>query len=139
MREDKPPVTLDLTWQGELKFAVVCDGHRVLLDSAGAAGPSPAQALAFSLAACMAMDVVHILTKGRSTIQAMTVRLSGQRADDHPRRFVSFEAHFSLAGDLAREKVERAIVLSREKYCSVWHSMREDIVFSTSFDITPSS
>jgi putative redox protein len=107
------------------------------MDSAGKAGPSPIQALAFGLAGCMAMDVVHILTKGRAVIDSMRVHLSGRRADDHPLRFVAIEARFVVTGDMTGDKVERAIALSREKYCSVWHSMRPDIEFETTFEVAP--
>jgi putative redox protein len=135
MSADKPPVTVDLEWRGELRFAGSSGAHHVLLDSAEKAGPSPIQALGLALAGCMAMDVAHILVKGRSTIQSMTVSFTGRRADEPPRRFVDMEARFSLRTDASPDKVERAIALSREKYCSVWHSMREDIAFRTSFEV----
>ena len=59
----KPPTVLDLTWIGDLKFSGTSDRASITLDSAGVAGPSPVQALAFALAGCMAMDVAHILSK----------------------------------------------------------------------------
>ena len=106
-----------------------------MLDSAGegrtVADPGPGLALA----GCMAMDVAHILIKGRATIHSMTVHFTGRRADAPPRRFVDMEARFSFRTDATADKVERAIALSREKYCSVWHSMREDIAFRTSFQV----
>jgi putative redox protein len=43
-----------------------------------------------------------------------------------------------VKGDVPRDKVERAIALSREKYCSVWHSLRADIAFTTSFELEAS-
>jgi len=136
MGEPRPPIIVDLTWQGELRFTATSGEATIVLDSEGAAGPSPMQALAFALAGCMAMDVVHILVKGRSTIEKMAVHLSGLRAEEHPRRFTSIEAHFLLMGDIARESVERAIALSREKYCSVLLSMHPDIEFKTRFEVT---
>jgi uncharacterized OsmC-like protein len=45
--------------------------------------------------------------------------------------------HFALHGGVPEPAVERAIVLSREKYCSVWHSLRQDIDFTTTFAIHP--
>jgi putative redox protein len=137
MSTEKPPVVVDLKWQGELRFAGASGGHELMLDSAEKAGLSPIQALGLALAGCMAMDVVHILVKGRSSIESMTVRLLGARAEEPPRRFVDVEAHFSIRTDASPEKVERAIALSREKYCSVWHSMRADTAFRTSFAVEP--
>jgi putative redox protein len=135
MSTEKPPVLVDLEWKGDLRFAGVSGGHEVLLDSAEKAGPSPIQALGLALAGCMAMDVVHILNKGRARIEAMAVHLEGKRADEPPRRFVAVDARFTIRTDATAEKVERAIALSYEKYCSVWHSMRSDIPFQTSFTV----
>ena len=44
---------------------------------------------------------------------------------------------FVVTGDVPKNQVQRAIDLSREKYCSVWHSMRQDIVFTTTHDVHP--
>jgi putative redox protein len=48
---------------------------------------------------------------------------------------VKVELRFRLAGEAPPDRVRRAIDLSREKYCSVWHSMRQDIEFTTSFEL----
>jgi putative redox protein len=42
-----------------------------------------------------------------------------------------------VRGDVPPDRVERALELSRERYCSVWHSLRSDIDFRTSFDVAP--
>jgi uncharacterized OsmC-like protein len=46
-----------------------------------------------------------------------------------------FEVTGEAAGAVPADKVERALALSREKYCSVWHSLRQDIAFTTSFEV----
>jgi len=130
-----PPVTLDLEWEGDLRFAGRADGVALVIDAARAAGPSPVQALAFALAGCMASDVVAILVKGRAPLRGLRARLVGERRGEEPRRFVKIDLHFVVTGEVPPEKVERALALSREKYCSVWHSLREDIAFTTSFEI----
>jgi putative redox protein len=63
--------------------------------------------------------------------------LSGERAPAPPRRFVRITLHFQVTGGVPPEAVERAIALSREKYCSVWHSMRQDVELVTAFDLGP--
>jgi putative redox protein len=133
----KPPLVLDLDWQGDLRFRGQSQGASMILDSAGDAGPSPIQALAFALAACMSIDVVHILTKGRREPRALQTHLTARRMDTDPRRLSSVTLRFTVTGDVPEEKVARAIALSREKYCSVWHSLRPDIEFITSFDVVP--
>jgi len=132
----KPPTTLDLAWIGDLKFSGTSDKASIVLDSSGVAGPSPIQALAFALAGCMAMDLAYILTKGRHVYRALRAHLAAERADEDPHRIVRVTLHFTVEGDVPREAVERAIALSREKYCSVWHSMRQDIEFDIAFTVT---
>jgi putative redox protein len=131
----KPPTVVDLTWIGGLTLAGTSDKASITLDSAGLAGPSPVQALGFALAGCMTIDVVHILTKGRVSFRALDSHLVAERSPDDPHRIVSMTLHFTIQGDLASDPVERAIALSREKYCSVWHSMRQDIAFTVTYEI----
>ena len=97
---------------------------------------SPVQTLALALAGCMASDVVTILQKGRLPLRGLRAVLTGDRAPTDPRRFLSIALRFEVTGEVPVEKVERAIALSREKYCSVWHSMRQDIVLETSFTVS---
>jgi putative redox protein len=131
----RPPVTVTLQWKGGLRFAGPTPGGELVLDGDSAAGPSPVQALAFGLAGCMAADVVHVLTRGRVRPRGLRVTFTGERAEQDPRRFVRIGLRFDVAGDVPAEKVERAIALSREKYCSVWHSLRPDIELDTSFEV----
>lgn len=129
------PVEIDLAWEGELRFAARAGSQEFKLDSALTAGPSPAQALAASLAGCMAMDVVHILTKGRHPLKGLRAHLDGERAPDNPKRLVKAALRFVVEGNVSADAVERAIALSRDSYCSVWHSLRQDIAFTTTFEI----
>ena len=131
----KPPTVVDLTWIGNYTLAGTSDKASVTLDSAGLAGPSPVQALGFAVAGCMTMDVVHILTKARHSFRALRSHLVANRAPDDPHRIVDMTLQFTIEGDVPAEAVDRAIALSREKYCSVWLSMRQDIVFTVTHDI----
>ena len=133
----KPPTVADLTWISDLQFLAVSDKTSITLDSAGIAGPSPVQALAFALAGCMSMDVAFILTKGRFTFHGLRAHLSAERSPDDPHRLVSVTIHFTVEGAVPPDAVARAIALSHDKHCSVWHSMRQDIVFTTTYDVLP--
>jgi putative redox protein len=137
MANSSRPVELTVEWRGEQRMEGRAEGVEMTLDGSGQAGPTPVQAVAFGLAGCMGIDVVHILTKGRLEVKSLVARLRGERAADDPRRFLSFELHFALRGDIPVEKVERALALSRDKYCSVWQSLRQDIVLTTTFEISP--
>lgn len=135
MAEARPLISLQLDWQGELRFAGRSDGVEMVLDGDRQAGPSPVQALAFALAGCMAIDVLHVLTKGRLGLEGLRARLTAERAPEEPRRLVKVDLHFLVTGDVPPDRVERAIALSRDKYCSVWHSLRQDMEFTTSYEI----
>ena len=132
-----PPLAARLTWQGDLKFEASSGPQTLTLDGDRVAGPSPMQTLAFSIAGCMAMDVIDIVRKGRHTVRAMEAHFSGDRAEDHPRRFVAIHLKFVLHGEVPGQAVERAIALSREKYCSVSAALRHDISFVTSYEVVP--
>jgi putative redox protein len=132
----KPPTVVDLVWIDELKFSTVSRPD-LIIDSRGTAGPSPVDALGLALAGCMSVDVAHMLARGRRSPRAMRSRLVGDRAQEDPHRFLRVTLHFTIEGDVPADVVERAIRLSREKYCSVWHSMRQDIDFRVTFDLVP--
>ena len=134
----KPPTILDLTWDSDLIFHGVSADASMTLDSAGKAGPSPVQTLAFALAGCMGMDVVHILRKGRFDLRGLNVSLVAERAQEDPHRITSVTVEFAVTGNVPDAQVQRAIDLSHEKYCSVWHSMRPDIPLDVTTVITPS-
>ena len=70
------------------------------LDSEAKAGPSPMQALAFALAGCMAMDVVHVLRKGKNDLRGLRVDLTGARASEDPHRFTAIALHYAITGDV---------------------------------------
>lgn len=138
------PLQVELEWLGDLKFSTRVgsrppDQHPepppLVIDSAGAAGPSPVAALAAALAGCMAIDLVHILSRGRHPFTHVSARLQAERAETEPRRFVRVVLHFSIAGHPPREAVERALTLSRERYCSVWHTLRQDLDFQVMFEL----
>ena len=132
----KAPTKLEIVWTHDLIFEGKSGEASMVLDSAGKAGPSPVQALALALAGCMGMDVVYILKKGRYDLRGLKVSLVAERAPQDPHRVTAVTVEFTVAGAVPREQVQRAIDLSHQKYCSVWHSMRQDIPFTTHFSVS---
>lgn len=114
-------------WTGEgLAFEGGPDGGpSIVVDSDVQKGPSPTHMLLMSLASCMAVDVKMILEKSRVPIESLEVEAVGVRAQEAPRRFVSITLTYELRGlDEEHEpRLQRAIALSRDKYCSVLHSL----------------
>jgi putative redox protein len=136
--QPRPPTRLSLSWAGDLRFTGRAGDTTLVLDSQGEAGPSPTQALAFGLAACMGIDVVNILLRGRHPLEGLEVQIEGRRADAQPARFTAFALQFVIVGAVPREAIDRAIQLSRDKYCSVWHSLRQDIELAVDYECTTS-
>jgi putative redox protein len=133
----KPPTIAELTWQHDLVFEAASGIQRITTDGDSRQGPSPLQLLAVALAGCMSADVAYTLTKGRHAFRSLRCRIVADRAQDTPHRFVKVVISFVVEGSVPPDAVSRAIALSHEKYCSVWHSMREDIAFSTDYELRP--
>jgi putative redox protein len=130
------PLSAELEWQGESRFLARSSGVELLLESPAVHGPSPVQALVCALAGCMASDVALVIQRSRLAMKALRARVTAERAPTDPRRLLRVDLHFVIEGAIAKDRVEHALALSREKYCSVWHSLRTDIELHTSFEVT---
>jgi putative redox protein len=135
MSNAKPAVSAELIWSEELQFGATSGSTAIIVDGNSAAGPSPVQLLAIALAGCMASDLVDIIRKGRHPLSAFRATVTGERAPEPPRRLLKVQLEFHLHGSVPEAAVERAISLSRDKYCSVWHSLRQDIELTTTFHV----
>jgi len=99
-------------------------GHGVVIDGPPDIGGKnlgvrPMELMLLSVGACSAVDVVHILRKGRQDVADVQVEVKGERTATDPKVFTRIHLHFVVAGrGLTRERVERAVQLSAEKYCS---------------------
>jgi putative redox protein len=131
----KPPTVVTAEWTGELAFTIRAGDHTIVTDGDSAQGLSPVQLLGAALAGCMATDVAL----GRQPLKNLVVTLSARRADHDPHRVVGVELHFAVGGAVNQAQLDRAVQLSREKYCSVWHSMREDITLDATTSIDPAA
>jgi putative redox protein len=130
---------LTLRWQGDLKFVSGPEGPPIALDSSTPTVLSPTQALGYAVMACMGMDVVYVLQKGKLDLQALSVTFESTRAPEHPRRYTGIHLHFDITGDVPEAAVTRAIDLSRTTFCSVLNSLRRDIEFKTTFVVHPAT
>jgi putative redox protein len=99
-------------------------GHAVIMDGAPEAGGRnlgvrPMEFLLVGMAGCTAFDVVHILEKGREPVTGCEVEAEASRATEEPKVFTGVHVKYKVTGKgLSRDKVERAVALSHEKYCS---------------------
>ncbi|GGI09945.1 MULTISPECIES: OsmC family protein [Gottfriedia] len=128
-----------IKWDGKLAFSgITPSGHELKMDTAESLGgensaPTPVELLLNAVAGCTAIDIVLIIEKMRLKLTSFEVEVSGDRADEHPKRFTDIHLHYILGGELDVEKVRKAIKLSKDKYCSVAHSLNANI--SASFTI----
>ena len=123
----KKPVQLTLGWTGDLTFRVrLPDGRELTTDGGSRLGLSPVELLAAALGGCMAADVVHVLTRGRQPLKALRTHLTAERAQSNPHRLVRVSIEFLATGDIDPQQLDRAVQLSRDRYCSVWNSLRTD-------------
>lgn len=122
-------VRLDWSGQGLTFRGSAKGGPEVVIDSDGQAGPSPMDALLLGVAGCMGVDVVMILEKGRVPLESLSVEVEGDRAEEPPKRYTAIRMTYRMAGPGPehRAKVDRAVELSRDRYCSVLHSLRTDL------------
>jgi putative redox protein len=135
-----------LKWTGEGKLFAGRDsfGHMLMAGSWPAEDESwqewkavkPSDLLLLSLASCSAHDVVLILERQRQTLTDLYINVDGENAADPPYQFTHIHLHYTLSGEqLDPEKVERAIKLSEEKYCSVAATIRGVATITHSFEI----
>jgi putative redox protein len=100
----------------------------IVIDGDGEQGPSPMLSLLLAAAGCSGADVVVILNKMRVPIERLAIDVVGVRRDEEPRRYTGLRFRFTVSGnEIDVSKVERAVALSLEKYCSVVASLAPDI------------
>ena len=88
-------------------------------------GPRPKGLMLTALAGCTAMDVIRILRKMRHEPDAFSVEVDADLSEEHPRVYTEIRIVYRLKGKLDREKVEKAVVLSQDRYCGVSAMLKE--------------
>ncbi|MFC4768927.1 OsmC family protein [Effusibacillus consociatus] len=116
---------VNVNWHGKRRFEAKGDSnHPVVMDAkpdigGENQGARPMELLLMGLGGCTGIDVVMILEKMRLTVEELSIEIDGTRREELPQKFTEIHMKYVLKGpDLTRDKVERAIRLSEEKYCS---------------------
>ena len=115
-------------------------GHQVVIDGPEKlggtnAGPRPMEMFLASLASCSAVDVVMILRQQKQPLEDLLISVEGERADAIPAVFTKIRLHFEAHGAVAENKLERAVRLSAEKYCSVARMLLPEVVVEHSSEV----
>jgi putative redox protein len=140
LKEEEEKVQAKVKWNGQMSFTgMSASGVQIPIDASKEAGGQdsgarPMELILHGLAGCTGIDIISILTKMRLEVRSFYIEVDGTRADDHPKRFTDIHIHYVLEGDLPEDKVVRAIQLSKEKYCSVSHSLNANITASYSIN-----
>ncbi len=118
-----------LTWRKDLTFVgTTPQGYEIEFDANAQEGCKPTEALLLSLAGCMGIDIVMILQKMRVAVRGFSMDLTGERNQAPPQYFKAIDMVLHIAGkNLDSKKVDRAVSLSHDKYCSVYNSLRKDM------------
>jgi len=98
-------------------------------------GVRPMEMVLMAAAACSSIDVISILKKMRQPLQSFSVDAEAMRRDGQPATFSEIHLHYSLSGDLDEDKVEKAISLSLEKYCSVSKMLEHSATITSSYTV----
>jgi len=116
-------------------------GHAIVVDGAPDIGgrnlgARPMEVVLMGTGACSAIDVVLILRRGRQPIDDCVVELEAERAAEDPKVFTRIQFHYVVTGKgLDPAQVERAIRLSKEKYCSATAMLAKTAEITTDFEI----
>jgi len=114
-----------VTWQSNMAFEATINGHQIIMDTeldggGNNQGPRPKILLLAGLGGCTGMDVVSILAKMKVVPEKFWMEISAEVNDEHPKVFNQIKLVYYFKGEnLPFEKLEKAVNLSKEKYCAV--------------------
>lgn len=130
-----------ITWINDKTFTGQTEsGHSIVIGTAEGdtpkPGPSAMELVLLGAGSCSAWDVVEILKKSRQQIDDVTVELDADRAEEPPKVFTRIHLHFVVKGrDLDPRRVERAIQLSVDKYCSATAMLEKTATVTHDFEV----
>ncbi len=116
------------------------DGFTVELDANPAIGGEgkgfrPMEMMLVGLGGCSGIDMVNILTKQKEVIADIKIAINATRRSEEPPIFEVIDIQFNLVGDLNQQKVERALALTFDKYCSVANILGRSAKINFSYTI----
>jgi putative redox protein len=117
---------IDCVWQHDMAFEADVNGFKIMIDAdpavgGGNLGPRPKPLTLVSLAGCTGMDVISILKKMRVEPEYFNVAVEGDMTEEHPKYYQKIHVIYELKGkEIDIEKVEKAVNLSRDRYCGVF-------------------
>ncbi len=128
--------------ESKLMVGIDSNGHSVVIgrspdDHEVWNGIKPSDLLLLAAASCSAYDIVEILNKQREPLKDLNVICRGDQHTDPPYSFTQIHLHYIVKGNVDPAKLERAIDLAENKYCSVMSTLRPGVPISSDYEIQP--
>ena len=135
-------MNISVNWvDGLLMVGKSDSGHTITMDGPPESGGEnlgvrPMEMLLLGVAGCTMIDVVTTLKKMRQDLSHCETKINAERATDHPKVFTNIHIQFTVKGkDLDSKKVDKAITLSAEKYCSASIMLGETATITHDFEV----
>ena len=135
-----PKVSVE--WQDKLKFIATDEaGHNITMDAPVAAGgensaPAPLSLILMSVAGCSGVDIISFLDKMAVRIDDFKVEVDAERAGQDPKVYTVINVLYKFKGEnIPADKMDQAIRLSVEKYCSAAHIVNKTAKMNYSYEI----
>ena len=122
---------ISMDFLGGMAFETELNGHKVYIDADESVGgknsaPRPKPFMMVALAGCTGMDVVSILRKMRVEYDDLNIKIEGEMDDELPKPYTKMKVIYTFKGkDLPKDKIEKAVNLSKERYCGVSANYKE--------------
>ncbi len=132
---------VDMSWTDNVAFQTDLDGHKVIIDAdiptgGNDLGPRPKKLMLTALAGCTGIDVIMILKKMKVSPESFNVIVEGDLTDEHPKYYHKIKVIYKFKGkDLPKDKLEKAVKLSEEKYCGVSALYKKAIDLETEIQV----
>jgi putative redox protein len=128
-------------WLKDSAFEGVVSGHKIIVDNesqpGGGAGASPKKLMLLALAGCTGMDITSLLTKMRVDFKDVRITVEGDLTEEHPKHYEKMHVIYEIFGkDLPMDKLQKAVALSKEKYCGVMAVYKKAITVTSEIRVT---
>lgn len=134
----------EVTWKESMEFEAAIGEHdKIVLDTSEDVGgrnrgPKPKMLLLAALGGCTGMDVIPVLKKMKVVPDSLNIEVEGEISDEHPKIYHTIRVRYIFKGkDLPMDKLEKAVNLSKERYCAVTAMLQKSAKIISEIIIQP--
>ena len=142
-KQRKMEKQISVIWKGDMAFEAQIDNYKLMMDATPAVGgtnqgPTPKPLLMASLGGCTGMDVISLAKKMRQEVETFEMKITGTISEEHPMRYTAIHMIYEFTGkDLDPEKLQKAVDLSKDKYCGVSATLSPSVMITSEIRIIP--